>query len=247
MPRVVATALAFAALSVATGVGTGLALSRPSWTRSAERWLNGNVVAATTVARPTKRSQVVLVGQDGHVDSPSGGTDHRSGTAQPPPLVPPRRHFAANGQYVGTVQLAEQRIYKPGPNDTFDSHCRIEADDQGIACSPHLTVSLPYGYCVDFASSDGWRVDGSTGELLYVRNGQVETGDRYVCDPSAYAQAVLTQTLPVSPPPAPTIDVPSIPQYAGVPTYPVACNDGQLSLSGGHPGACSWHSGIAGP
>jgi hypothetical protein len=38
--------------------------------------------------------------------------------------------------------------------------------------------------------------------------------------------------------------IPNFPNGTG---YPVQCADGQWSNSGGRPGACSWHGGIAGP
>ena len=66
---------------------------------------------------------------------------------------------------------------------------------------------------------------------IHLRFGSVE------CEP-------LTQVEP-SPSSEPPPGAPRIPNYENGTGYPVECADGEWSKSGGRPGACSHHGGIA--
>jgi hypothetical protein len=56
----------------------------------------------------------------------------------------------------------------------------------------------------------------------------------------------LTDFIELIPPDAPAPDPGAAPPEIGPGNgYPVLCSDGTLSNSGGEPGACSWHGGVA--
>jgi hypothetical protein len=115
----------------------------------------------------------------------------------------------------------------------------------GTACSPtgmayRTTVYGRYHRWDCTWVGDDFEGDRATGRFLIT--GSSDTGYYYYRVLRGIHWPSLDQTTPSPSYPNPSNEIPNYPNGNG---YPVQCNDGQWSQSGGIQGACSHHGGVA--